>query len=140
MGTGIVRHNLDADLIGDVAPETGGLLCFADGTRILTDQGEMLIEDLREGRPHASERLLPLVYDALRQLAQGKARGRHVGHRHVVFQKHDEDPPPRRIGKGGDLAYSDLEAICRMVSLWLRSGGRPSPRARFQLDSSVFTY
>ncbi len=29
-----------------------------------------------------------------------------------------------QLGKGGDLAYSDLEAICRMVSLWLRSGGR----------------
>ncbi len=29
-----------------------------------------------------------------------------------------------QLGKGGDLATSDLEAICRMVSLWLRSGGR----------------
>ena len=28
-----------------------------------------------------------------------------------------------QLGKGGDLASSDLEAICRMVSLWLRSGG-----------------
>jgi ribonucleoside-diphosphate reductase alpha chain len=29
-----------------------------------------------------------------------------------------------QLGKGGDLANSDLEAICRMTSLWLRSGGR----------------
>lgn len=29
-----------------------------------------------------------------------------------------------QLGKGGDLAASDLEAICRMVSLFLRSGGR----------------
>jgi ribonucleoside-diphosphate reductase alpha chain len=29
-----------------------------------------------------------------------------------------------QLGKGGDLAYSDLEAICRMVSLWLRAGGQ----------------
>jgi ribonucleoside-diphosphate reductase alpha chain len=29
-----------------------------------------------------------------------------------------------QLGKGGDVANSDLEAICRMVSLWLRSGGR----------------
>ena len=29
-----------------------------------------------------------------------------------------------QLGKGGDLANSDLEAICRMVSLWLRAGGR----------------
>ncbi|MCK6456949.1 MAG: vitamin B12-dependent ribonucleotide reductase [Phycisphaerae bacterium] len=28
-----------------------------------------------------------------------------------------------QLGKGGDLANSDLEAICRMISLWLRSGG-----------------
>ncbi len=29
-----------------------------------------------------------------------------------------------QLGKGGDLATSDLEAICRMISLWLRSGGK----------------
>lgn len=29
-----------------------------------------------------------------------------------------------QLGKGGDVASSDLEAICRMVSLWLRSGGK----------------
>ncbi|MFH0980987.1 MAG: adenosylcobalamin-dependent ribonucleoside-diphosphate reductase, partial [Planctomycetota bacterium] len=29
-----------------------------------------------------------------------------------------------QLGKGGDLANSDLEAICRLVSLWLRSGGQ----------------
>jgi len=28
-----------------------------------------------------------------------------------------------QLGKGGDVAASDLEAICRMISLWLRSGG-----------------
>jgi ribonucleoside-diphosphate reductase alpha chain len=28
-----------------------------------------------------------------------------------------------QLGKGGDIANSDLEAICRMISLWLRSGG-----------------
>jgi ribonucleoside-diphosphate reductase alpha chain len=28
-----------------------------------------------------------------------------------------------QLGKGGDLPNSDLEAICRMISLWLRSGG-----------------
>jgi len=29
-----------------------------------------------------------------------------------------------QLGRGGDLANSDLEAICRMISLWLRSGGK----------------
>lgn len=28
-----------------------------------------------------------------------------------------------QLGKGGDLANSDLEAICRMISLWLRASG-----------------
>ena len=28
-----------------------------------------------------------------------------------------------QLGKGGDLANSDLEAICRILSLWLRSNG-----------------
>lgn len=28
-----------------------------------------------------------------------------------------------QLGKGGDIANSDLEAICRLISLWLRSGG-----------------
>lgn len=28
-----------------------------------------------------------------------------------------------QLGKGGDVATSDLEAICRLISLWLRSGG-----------------
>lgn len=31
-----------------------------------------------------------------------------------------------QLGKGGDIATSDLEAICRMISLWLRAGGRLS--------------
>ena len=32
-----------------------------------------------------------------------------------------------QLGKGGDLANSDLEAICRLISLWLRSGGGIEP-------------
>ena len=37
-----------------------------------------------------------------------------TGHEREVFAQ---------LGKGGDLANSDLEAICRLVSLLLRSGG-----------------
>ncbi|MAB78339.1 MAG: ribonucleoside-diphosphate reductase, adenosylcobalamin-dependent [Planctomycetes bacterium] len=29
-----------------------------------------------------------------------------------------------QLGKGGDVANSDLEAVCRLLSLWLRAGGR----------------
>jgi hypothetical protein len=28
-----------------------------------------------------------------------------------------------QLGKGGDVATSDLEGMCRMISLWLRAGG-----------------
>jgi len=49
------------------------------------------------------------------------------GHMHVTISV---DPKTERelevfaqLGKGGDIASSDLEAICRMVSLFLRSGG-----------------
>lgn len=37
-----------------------------------------------------------------------------TGHEREVFAQ---------LGKGGDLANSDLEAICRLISLLLRSGG-----------------
>jgi ribonucleoside-diphosphate reductase alpha chain len=49
------------------------------------------------------------------------------GHMHVTISV---DPKTDRelevfaqLGKGGDIAASDLEAMCRMVSLFLRSGG-----------------
>jgi len=49
------------------------------------------------------------------------------GHMHVSITV---DPARQKelevfaqLGKGGDVAASDLEAICRMISLFLRSGG-----------------
>jgi ribonucleoside-diphosphate reductase alpha chain len=49
------------------------------------------------------------------------------GHMHVSITV---DPKTKRelevfaqLGKGGDVAGSDLEAICRMISLFMRSGG-----------------
>ncbi len=38
-----------------------------------------------------------------------------------------------QLGKGGDVANSDLEAICRILSLWLRSNGSLK-QAMKQLD------
>jgi ribonucleoside-diphosphate reductase alpha chain len=38
-----------------------------------------------------------------------------------------------QLGKGGDVANSDLEAICRMLSLWLRANGSLS-KALNQLE------
>ena len=52
--------------------------------------------------------------DALRQHArEGVRRPAEQREREVFAQ----------LGKGGDVANSDLEAICRILSLWLRSNG-----------------
>ncbi len=49
------------------------------------------------------------------------------GHMHVSITvdptKEKELEVFAQLGKGGDVAASDLEAICRMISLFLRSGG-----------------
>ena len=41
----------------------------------------------------------------------------------VDFQSGREREVFAQLGKGGDVANSDLEAICRILSLWLRSNG-----------------
>ncbi len=49
------------------------------------------------------------------------------GNMHVKIsvdpQQHKEREVFAQLGKGGDVANSDLEAICRLLSLWLRSNG-----------------
>jgi len=49
------------------------------------------------------------------------------GHMHVSItvdpRRQKELEVFAQLGKGGDVAASDLEAICRMISLFLRSGG-----------------
>jgi ribonucleoside-diphosphate reductase alpha chain len=49
------------------------------------------------------------------------------GHMHVSItvdpKRQKELEAFAQLGKGGDIAASDLEAICRMISLFLRSGG-----------------
>jgi ribonucleoside-diphosphate reductase alpha chain len=49
------------------------------------------------------------------------------GNMHVKIsvdpQLHKEREVFAQLGKGGDVANSDLEAICRLLSLWLRSNG-----------------
>jgi len=49
------------------------------------------------------------------------------GHMHVSItvdpKRQKELEVFAQLGKGGDIAASDLEAICRMISLFLRSGG-----------------
>ncbi len=42
----------------------------------------------------------------------------------VDFQSGREREVFAQLGKGGDVANSDLEAICRLLSLWLRVNGK----------------
>ena len=53
------------------------------------------------------------------------------GNMHVKVSVDPRDGREREVfaqlGKGGDLANSDLEAICRLISLWLRAGGGLGP-------------
>ncbi len=77
----------------------------------------------------ATEPFKPLVPAVLPEITSG-IRVRQLtpfGNMHinitVVPKTEREVEVFAQLGKGGDLANSDLEAICRMVSLWLRAGG-----------------
>ena len=79
-----------------------------------------------EVKPEGPEPLKPVVLPEI----QSAIRVRQLtpfGNMHVNVTV---DPTTGRelevfaqLGKGGDLANSDLEAICRLTSLWLRAGG-----------------
>lgn len=45
----IVHHTLGTSRSNDVGPQQSGVICFTPGTRIQTDDGTRMIEDLREG-------------------------------------------------------------------------------------------
>ena len=80
-------------------------------------------------KPSDEEPFRPLEPAVLPELSSG-IRVRQLtpfGNMHINITV---DPKTERelevfaqLGKGGDLANSDLEAICRMISLWLRAGG-----------------
>lgn len=104
---------------------------------------ESAIEDLRRGRPHASERLLPLVYDALRQLA--RARMAHVppGNTlqptalvHEAYLKIAGAKDPRWDGRGHFFAAA-AEAMRQILVDQARRKGslkRGGDRRRIELD------
>lgn len=86
-------------------------------------------KDSEPPKPCLHADLAPLVPAVLPEICTG-VRVRQLtpfGNMHINITV---DPKSERevevfaqLGKGGDLANSDLEAICRMISLWLRSGG-----------------
>lgn len=85
------------------------------------DSGEMLVDVNANGAELAPMKL-PEIMSCLRIRQMTPFGNMHVkvsvdpisGREREVFAQ---------LGKGGDVANSDLEAICRMLSLWLRSNG-----------------
>ena len=83
----------------------------------------------RAGKDSPADEFKPLTPAVLPEITSG-VRVRQLtpfGNMHINITV---DPKTERemevfaqLGKGGDLANSDLEAICRMISLWLRAGG-----------------
>ncbi|MHC4235680.1 MAG: adenosylcobalamin-dependent ribonucleoside-diphosphate reductase, partial [Planctomycetota bacterium] len=106
-----------------------GVTVYRDGCR----QGQPMARQDDEGKS-APQVSAPPQHPSLEPIELGEitsgVRTRQMtpfGNMHVQITV---DPRTERelevfaqLGKGGDLANSDLEAICRMVSLWLRAGG-----------------
>jgi ribonucleoside-diphosphate reductase alpha chain len=108
---------------GDAAPANGDTL--PTEPRIVTERnlfGERITLVEPPAAPSLEPQPLPAIVSGIRIRQMTP-----FGNMHVNITV---DPKPERelevfaqLGKGGDLANSDLEAICRMISLWLRSGG-----------------
>ncbi|MCH7994335.1 MAG: vitamin B12-dependent ribonucleotide reductase [Planctomycetes bacterium] len=111
-----------------------GVTVYRDGCRkhqpmALKEADKKDTETKQESTAGQSEPPKPLQPSVLPEIAAG-IRIRQLtpfGNMHInitVDPKTDRELEVfAQLGKGGDLANSDLEAICRMISLWLRSGG-----------------
>jgi len=74
------------------------------------------------GPPHIEPMDLPEIVSGLRIRQMTPFGNMHV--KITVEPRTDRELEVfAQLGKGGDVANSDLEAICRLISLWLRSGG-----------------
>ncbi len=74
------------------------------------------------GPPHIEPMDLPEIVSGLRIRQMTPFGNMHV--KITVDPRNDRELEVfAQLGKGGDVANSDLEAICRLTSLWLRSGG-----------------
>ena len=126
----------DIDQIYRLAHQLGckGVTVYRDGSRecqpmALQGNKEASADNGQKKQPGEDQMPTELVPAVLPEITSG-IRVRQLtpfGNMHINITV---DPKSERelevfaqLGKGGDLANSDLEAICRMVSLWLRSGG-----------------
>jgi len=102
-----------------------GITVYRDGAR--PQQPMTLTENVRDGQEstmdgHARPIKLPEVIPSVR-LRQPTPFGNMHLHISVDPETDREREVFAQLGKGGDLANSDLEAICRLVSLLLRLDG-----------------
>jgi ribonucleoside-diphosphate reductase alpha chain len=84
--------------------------------------GERITKVLPPLAPTLEPRNLPDITSGVRIRQQTPFGNMHI---QIIVDPRDERECEvfAQLGKGGDLANSDLEAICRMISLWLRAGG-----------------
>ncbi len=99
---------------------------MADATpRVVTETnlfGERITMVQPPSRPSLEPQPLPAIVSGLRIRQMTPFGNMHVNIT-VDLKAERELEVFAQLGKGGDLANSDLEAICRMISLWLRAGG-----------------
>ena len=110
-----------------------GVTVYRDGCREM--QPMALAEKKEEAAPQASAASTdaaaagPLVPEKLPEIMPSVRIRQYTpfGNMHVKLsvdpQRDREMEVFAQLGKGGDVANSDLEAICRMLSLFLRCGG-----------------
>jgi ribonucleoside-diphosphate reductase alpha chain len=92
------------------AAVVAGQAALADTAFVVTGAGELNPIRLPEIMPSLRIRQMTPFGNMHVKVSVDPAAGRE---REVFAQ----------LGKGGDVANSDLEAICRLLSLWLRSNG-----------------
>jgi ribonucleoside-diphosphate reductase alpha chain len=103
----------------------GGLDEAVDAKPTVTTEtnlfGERIIH-VRHKSPSLQPREVPAITSGIRIRQPTPFGNMHI---QITVDPHDEREWEvfAQLGKGGDLANSDLEAICRMISLWLRAGG-----------------
>ncbi|HYG77239.1 MAG TPA: adenosylcobalamin-dependent ribonucleoside-diphosphate reductase [Planctomycetota bacterium] len=125
-------------VIYEMAYETGckGITVYRDGCR----KGQPMALKKEDEKPTVKEQVVvkEVVKEVIKEVIKPQKtpsilsavrirQNTPFGHMHLTISV---DPKSERelevfaqLGKAGDVAASDLEAICRMVSLFLRSGG-----------------
>ena len=122
----------DVRAIYNLAFDTGckGVTVYRDGCRkgqpMALKESEKKPEAPNANAVHTPVTVKPVKTPAILSAVRIR-QNTPFGHMHVTISV---DPKSERelevfaqLGKAGDVAASDLEAICRMVSLFLRSGG-----------------